>query len=62
MGPRPASAPTTRQVDATCGPRSRGRTVDVHIARLRRKLGPEFRDAIRTVRRVGYMYVPPTRS
>ncbi|NEC52275.1 winged helix-turn-helix transcriptional regulator, partial [Actinospica acidiphila] len=39
-----------------------GRTVDVHIARLRRKLGPEFRDAIRTVRRVGYMYVPPARS
>lgn len=39
-----------------------GRTVDVHIARLRRKLGPEFRDAIRTVRRVGYTYVPPARS
>ncbi|GHE79359.1 winged helix-turn-helix domain-containing protein [Streptomyces werraensis] len=38
-----------------------GRTVDVHIARLRRKLGPEFRDAIRTVRRVGYTYVPPVR-
>ncbi|WUU84401.1 winged helix-turn-helix domain-containing protein [Streptomyces cellulosae] len=38
-----------------------GRTVDVHIARLRRKLGPEFRDAIRTVRRVGYKYVPPVR-
>ncbi|MEW2612473.1 winged helix-turn-helix domain-containing protein [Streptomyces sp. NPDC047880] len=37
-----------------------GRTVDVHIARLRRKLGVEHRDAIRTVRRVGYKYVPPT--
>ncbi|GGW83269.1 winged helix-turn-helix domain-containing protein [Streptomyces lomondensis] len=37
-----------------------GRTVDVHIARLRRKLGPEHRAAIRTVRRVGYKYVPPT--
>ncbi|MFF8019250.1 winged helix-turn-helix domain-containing protein [Streptomyces sp. NPDC007929] len=37
-----------------------GRTVDVHIARLRRKLGAEHRDAIRTVRRVGYKYVPPT--
>ncbi|MEV7077236.1 winged helix-turn-helix domain-containing protein [Streptomyces sp. NPDC093516] len=36
-----------------------GRTVDVHIARLRRKLGAEHRDAIRTVRRVGYKYVPP---
>ncbi|MFD5340970.1 winged helix-turn-helix domain-containing protein [Streptomyces hawaiiensis] len=37
-----------------------GRTVDVHIARLRRKLGVEHRDTIRTVRRVGYTYVPPT--
>ncbi|MEU2915786.1 winged helix-turn-helix domain-containing protein [Streptomyces massasporeus] len=36
-----------------------GRTVDVHIARLRRKLGPEHRATIRTVRRVGYTYVPP---
>lgn len=36
-----------------------GRTVDVHIARLRRKLGVEHRDTIRTVRRVGYTYVPP---
>ncbi|MGW7194542.1 winged helix-turn-helix domain-containing protein, partial [Streptomyces sp. NPDC054838] len=31
-----------------------GRTVDVHIARLRRKLGAAHRDAIQTVRRVGY--------
>ncbi|MFG2466736.1 winged helix-turn-helix domain-containing protein [Streptomyces canus] len=37
-----------------------GRTVDVHIARLRRKLGAEFRGAIQTVRRVGYKYTPPT--
>ncbi|MGI5198679.1 winged helix-turn-helix domain-containing protein [Streptomyces sp. CA-288835] len=37
-----------------------GRTVDVHIARLRRKLGAEHRGAIRTVRRVGYKYVPPS--
>ncbi|MFF6784762.1 winged helix-turn-helix domain-containing protein [Streptomyces sp. NPDC012510] len=36
-----------------------GRTVDVHIARLRRKLGAEFRQTIRTVRRVGYKYTPP---
>ncbi|MET7641070.1 winged helix-turn-helix domain-containing protein [Streptomyces sp. NPDC005438] len=35
-----------------------GRTVDVHVARLRRKLGPSFRDRIVTVRRVGYKYVP----
>ncbi|MFI9174303.1 winged helix-turn-helix domain-containing protein [Streptomyces lincolnensis] len=37
-----------------------GRTVDVHIARLRRKLGAEHRDTIRTIRRVGYKYAPPT--
>jgi hypothetical protein len=37
-----------------------GRTVDVHIARLRRKLGVEHRKAIQTVRRVGYKYTPPT--
>jgi hypothetical protein len=37
-----------------------GRTVDVHIARLRRKLGTEHRRTIQTVRRVGYKYAPPT--
>ncbi|MFB6619980.1 winged helix-turn-helix domain-containing protein [Streptomyces sp. NPDC056367] len=35
-----------------------GRTVDVHIARLRRKLGAAHRNAIQTVRRVGYKYAP----
>ncbi|MCX5378700.1 winged helix-turn-helix domain-containing protein [Streptomyces sp. NBC_00091] len=35
-----------------------GRTVDVHIARLRRKLGAAHRSAIQTVRRVGYKYAP----
>ncbi|MFJ7207445.1 winged helix-turn-helix domain-containing protein [Streptomyces sp. NPDC098789] len=35
-----------------------GRTVDVHIARLRRKLGTSNRSAIQTVRRVGYKYAP----
>ncbi|GHE64989.1 winged helix family transcriptional regulator [Streptomyces vinaceus] len=35
-----------------------GRTVDVHVARLRRKLGAAYRDRISTVRRVGYKYVP----
>jgi hypothetical protein len=37
-----------------------GRTVDVHIARLRRKLGTRYRQSIQTVRRVGYKYTPPT--
>ncbi|MFD4868726.1 winged helix-turn-helix domain-containing protein [Streptomyces sp. NPDC058412] len=35
-----------------------GRTVDVHIARLRRKLGASHRGTIQTVRRVGYKYAP----
>ncbi|MBO1416958.1 winged helix-turn-helix domain-containing protein, partial [Streptomyces sp. FH025] len=35
-----------------------GRTVDVHVARLRRKLGTAYRDTIVTVRRVGYKYTP----
>ncbi|MBT2400058.1 winged helix-turn-helix domain-containing protein [Streptomyces sp. ISL-100] len=38
-----------------------GRTVDVHIARLRRKLGAEHRGTIQTVRRVGYKYTVPGR-
>ncbi|WP_053677346.1 winged helix-turn-helix domain-containing protein [Streptomyces sp. WM4235] len=38
-----------------------GRTVDVHIARLRGKLGPAHRGRISTVRRVGYRYVPAHR-
>ncbi|MGV9457028.1 winged helix-turn-helix domain-containing protein [Streptomyces sp. NPDC003635] len=38
-----------------------GRTVDVHIARLRRKLGAAHRDRIVTVRSVGYKYVPGRR-
>ncbi|MEV0095326.1 winged helix-turn-helix domain-containing protein [Streptomyces sp. NPDC050738] len=35
-----------------------GRTVDVHVARLRRKLGAAHRHSIQTVRRVGYKYAP----
>ncbi|GAA2630472.1 winged helix-turn-helix domain-containing protein [Streptomyces axinellae] len=35
-----------------------GRTVDVHVARLRRKLGPRYRRRIVTIRRVGYKYTP----
>ncbi|MFD9822359.1 winged helix-turn-helix domain-containing protein [Streptomyces violascens] len=34
------------------------RTVDVHITRLRRKLGPGHRALIRTVRQVGYAFDP----
>ncbi|CAO5160945.1 Response regulator with CheY-like receiver domain and winged-helix DNA-binding domain [Frankia sp. AiPs1] len=34
------------------------RTVDVLVTRLRRKLGPEYRFRIETVRRVGYRYRP----
>jgi DNA-binding response OmpR family regulator len=35
------------------------RTVDVHIHRLRRKLGPDHARSLVTVRRVGYLYRPP---
>jgi len=34
------------------------RTVDVHVHRLRRKLGPEYAHRLITVRHVGYMYQP----
>ena len=35
------------------------RTVDVHVRRLRAKLGPEYESMIGTVRGVGYKLVPP---
>lgn len=35
------------------------RTVDVHVRRLRAKLGPEYEQMIVTVRGVGYKLVPP---
>ena len=38
------------------------RTVDVHVRRLRAKLGPEFEQQIGTVRNVGYRFVPPNRG
>jgi DNA-binding response OmpR family regulator len=38
------------------------RTVDVHVRRLRAKLGPELEHHIGTVRNVGYRFVPPGRE
>jgi DNA-binding response OmpR family regulator len=38
------------------------RTVDVHVRRLRAKLGPEHEALIGTVRNVGYKLVPPSRT
>ncbi|MGH3361237.1 MAG: winged helix-turn-helix domain-containing protein [Nocardioides sp.] len=38
------------------------RTVDVHVRRLRAKLGPENETLIGTVRNVGYRFVLPTRD
>ncbi|MFJ4713487.1 winged helix-turn-helix domain-containing protein [Streptomyces sp. NPDC088785] len=35
------------------------RTVDVHVRRLRAKLGPEDESLIGTVRNAGYRFVPP---
>jgi DNA-binding response OmpR family regulator len=37
----------------------RVRTVDVHVRRLRAKLGPEYESMVDTVRGVGYMAVTP---
>ena len=36
------------------------RTVDVHVRRLRAKLGAEYEQLIGTVRNVGYRFDPPT--
>ena len=36
------------------------RTVDVHVRRLRAKLGPEHEALIGTVRNVGYKFVRPS--
>ena len=38
------------------------RTVDVHVRRLRAKLGAEYDSMIGTVRNVGYKFVRPARS
>jgi len=38
------------------------RTVDVHVRRLRAKLGPEYEALIGTVRNVGYRFVSPEKS
>jgi DNA-binding response OmpR family regulator len=38
------------------------RTVDVHVRRLRAKLGPEYESLIGTVRNVGYKAVRPSRN
>ena len=39
------------------------RTVDVHVRRLRAKLGSEYESMIGTVRQVGYKFVvPPSRG
>ncbi|HEY9562520.1 MAG TPA: response regulator transcription factor [Nocardioides sp.] len=37
------------------------RTVDVHVRRLRAKLGPEHETLIGTVRNVGYRFMPPAK-
>ncbi|MEV5483019.1 MULTISPECIES: winged helix-turn-helix domain-containing protein [Streptomyces] len=51
---------TREQLMAAVWPscQSSNRTVDVHIARVRRRLGPGPRDAITTVFGIGYKYQP----
>jgi two-component system OmpR family response regulator len=58
---RPGKAVTRQTLaDAALSPLSTrsGRTVDSHVARLRRKLGAEAADAITTVWGIGYRFVP----
>jgi hypothetical protein len=38
------------------------RSVDIHIHRIRRKLGPEYGRRLVTVRRVGYLYQQPAEN
>ncbi|MGW7574411.1 winged helix-turn-helix domain-containing protein [Streptomyces sp. NPDC054765] len=56
----PQRAFTREQLMAAVWPGSQSstRTVDVHIARLRRRLGPGLRDTISTVFGIGYKYQP----
>lgn len=56
----PQRAFTREQLMAAVWPscQSSTRTVDVHIARLRRRLGPGLRDSISTVFGIGYKYQP----
>ncbi|ANZ20276.1 winged helix-turn-helix domain-containing protein [Streptomyces noursei] len=56
----PRRAFTRQQLMAAVWPdcRSSDRTVDVHIARLRRRLGPGRRKLITTVFGIGYKYLP----
>lgn len=57
---RPLHVHARHQLIAALWPDSAGseRTVDVHVARLRRRLGPQYRKVIATVVGVGYKYVP----
>ena len=55
---RPETAPDRRNV------RSDSRTVDVHVSRLRRKLGPVYGQCLVTEHRAGYQFrpLPPYRA
>ncbi|MFI1801660.1 winged helix-turn-helix domain-containing protein [Streptomyces sp. NPDC020379] len=58
---RPRQVHTRRQLLASIwgqGHESGTRTIDVHIAGPRRKLGPDHQDVIRTVRQAGYVLDP----
>jgi DNA-binding response OmpR family regulator len=54
---RPNRVISRRDFEHWLGRRSASRTVDVHIVRLRKKLGA-FGQRIQTVRKVGYRYAP----
>jgi len=62
LAARPCRAFTRMHLLANVwGPAYQGgsRTVDVHIHRLRRKLGPEYGQCLVTMRHLGYLYQPP---
>jgi DNA-binding winged helix-turn-helix (wHTH) protein len=53
-----ASTRAGTRANTLMGTRGRTRTVDVHVSRLRRKLGPVYGPCLATEYRVGYRFVP----
>ena len=53
-----ASARASIQASTRASIQARTRTVDVHVSRLRRKLGPVYGPCLTTEYRVGYRFDP----
>ena len=54
----PSSARAGTRANTRTASRARTRTVDVHVSRLRRKLGPVYGPCLATEYRVGYRFAP----